>query len=309
MLVFTDYRRRLMSYRIPLGMLFGAVFLSPGSALAQEKPPTADSAQIVVQGNKNLKRDIAKFVGALAEDPATSQLSRFEDAVCPKAVGLPPVQAEAVANRMRQVAEAAGIRVGKPGCRVNVVAIVTPDKHGFLKLLSDRKPDYFGDLEPIQIRRLVAEKGPATAWQLQGPAISARGTVIMDGVGGPPMNTTAEPATRLRATARPQFAAAVVVIDAAAVDGLTARQLADYAAMRTYAGTKPSRLEVSTATTILKVLEAPMGSETPSSLTNWDLGFLRGLYASPPNAYAGVQRGAIRAGVNKQVQEGETEKN
>ena len=45
--------------------------------------------------------------------------------------------------------------------------------------------------------------------------------------------------------------------------------------------------------TILKVLEAPMGSEVVASLTEWDLGFLRGLYSAPRNLRAGSQRSAI----------------
>jgi hypothetical protein len=295
-----------MSKRVLRGLLLGGALISAHAAIAQEAPPPADSSQIVVQGNKNFKKDVEKFVGALAEDPAIKQLSRFEDSVCPKAFGLPAAQDEAVARRMRQVAEAAGISVGKSDCLANVVVIVVPDKKAFLRLLARRKPDYFGELEPMQVRRLIAEAGPATAWQLQGPEKSARGTVItVDPASGLPTNNSMEPASRLTTPSRPQFAAAVVVIEAQAVDGLTSTQVADYAAMRTYAGTKPSRLEVSSAVTILKVLEVPMGTEAPASLTNWDLGFLRGLYSSELNAYAGKQRSAIRAQVARQVQDPE----
>jgi hypothetical protein len=40
-----------------------------------------------------------------------------------------------------------------------------------------------------------------------------------------------------------------------------------------------------------------MGSEVPITLTEWDLGFLRSLYAMPPNMRAGAQRDAIGRGI------------
>ena len=46
--------------------------------------------------------------------------------------------------------------------------------------------------------------------------------------------------------------------------------------------------------TILKVLEAPMGSEVPLTMTAWDLSFLKGLYAATNNLYAASQRSEIR---------------
>lgn len=291
-----------MYSRVARGVLCGGSLFLAQAVFAQETPPEPDAPQIVVEGRKNFERDISKFVGSLAENPAVRQLSRFEQSVCPRTIGFSPAQDEAMRRRMRQVAAAIGIRVGKPDCLANVVVIVTADKRAFLEALRKKKPDYFGELSSMEIRRLIAEPGPATAWQLQGPEMTARGTVLATDSGGIPTNNTTEPASRLSAPTRPQFEAAVVVIEAAAVEGLTTTQIADYATMRSYAGTRPARLDASTSTTILKVLEAPMGSEVPASLTRWDLGFLRGLYSSPANAYAGAQRSAIRKEVARQLQ-------
>ena len=66
-------------------------------------------------------------------------------------------------------------------------------------------------------------------------------------------------------------------------------QVADYAAMRIFARTDPAKLKGS-APTILDILEAPMGSAVPVTLTDWDLGFLRSLYASHGRQYANRQR-------------------
>jgi len=86
---------------------------------------------------------------------------------------------------------------------------------------------------------------------------------------------------------------AALVIERRALDGLTTTQLADYAAMRLFARTAPERLAGSTAPTILTIIEAPMGSAVPITLTDWDLAFLRGLYASHNNLYAAEHRSRI----------------
>ena len=89
--------------------------------------------------------------------------------------------------------------------------------------------------------------------------------------------------------ARPQFGAAVVVVEGSALAGLTLTQLGDYAAMRAYSGADPARLP-SSAPTILRVVDAPLGSEVPVTMTNWDFSFLRGLYAGDWNLFKAAQQ-------------------
>jgi hypothetical protein len=71
--------------------------------------------------------------------------------------------------------------------------------------------------------------------------------------------------------------------------------------MRLFAKTDPARLPASSPATILKVLEAPMGSEVPLTLTAWDLSFLKGLYASGGNLFAASQRSEIRRRVEAEL--------
>lgn len=282
------------------GLALLAAVAASAPALAQQKD-AQDESQIVVTGAKDRDKAIRDFVGALAQAPVHGQLSRFEAVVCPFALGLSASQNAIVAHRIRLIAKEVGIIVGGEHCTPNVIVLVTPDKRALIEALAKHRDDYFGDMAPWQITRLAREPGPATAWQLPDVEISARGTPVeVDPGTGLPTNRTTEPATRGTAPTRPQFLAAIVVIDANALAGLTPVQLADYAAMRTLANTDPSKLGDSTAPTILKVLEAPMGSETPASLTSWDLGYLRGLYAHSDNLYAGAQRSAIRRQITKE---------
>ena len=87
-------------------------------------------------------------------------------------------------------------------------------------------------------------------------------------------------------SARPHFLGAIMVVDVDALAGLTPIQLADYAAMRGFAQTMlegPGRL---TTPTILHVIDTPMGSKVPLTMTEWDFSFLKALYGSDGRNYA-----------------------
>jgi hypothetical protein len=106
--------------------------------------------------------------------------------------------------------------------------------------------------------------------------------------------------SRISATMRPVILASVVVMERDALVGLTTTQVADYAAMRLLARTDPSRLK-GHADTILTVLDAPMDAEIPSTLTQWDLSYLKGLYEVVPTRYSGQQRRAIQEKINRDL--------
>jgi len=100
--------------------------------------------------------------------------------------------------------------------------------------------------------------------------------------------------SRIVPTSRPHFVGSVVVIEIEAASGLTTTQVADYAAMRAFVRTDPGRLGKSASPSILTVLEAPVGASIPVTLTEWDMGFLKALYASDNQRYATQQRQDIR---------------
>lgn len=266
-------------------------------AAAQEVPPEEAPGQIVVTGNRDIERQAQDFVAALSPSRPGGQLGRFEDEVCPAAVGLSDRHKASVERRLRVVAQAAGIPVGKQGCAPNAIVMLTHDKRGLLDALRRNHTDNFGGLTAREIRQLVRSPGPAAAWQLRYHK-TARGTVIEEG----DINRTTESASRMTTAARPVFEASALVIEKRALEGLTTTQLADYAAMRLFARTSPERLAGSTAPTIVKILDAPMGSEVPITMTEWDLGFLRSLYAIPSNMRAGAQRDAIGRGIARDLE-------
>lgn len=282
-----------------------ALFLSSAAA-AQEAPPAADQPEdgqeIVVTGEA-LEQQVRNFVEALTPATVRGQLGRFERSVCPLAVGVPASQGQAIAERMRRVADASGMLVGRAGCHPNALVVVTEDKRAFMEALRRRGLGYFVGLPESRIRQLLATPGPAVAWQTPGPPLSADGVEVSagDSEENPTIRTT-RPGSRLSAPTRVQFGNAIVIVERRALEGLTTIQLADYAAMRTFAKADPARLGEPAPETILTVLDAPMGAAVPVTLTHWDLAFLRGLYTSRGDLYAPAQRGEIGTAVREALE-------
>lgn len=287
-------------------------FLIALAAAAQlpAAPPSADPAvppaagEVVVTARRDTANEVRDFVGALTPSPTNSTLARFETrAVCPAATGVTPAYAQAIAARMRRVAASAGVPVAKRKCLANVLVMITADKRAFIAALRAGYPMYLAGLSRADIRRIAADPAPAAAWQLAGPGLNADGVELAaDPDSGMQVNKTGLAGSRISASGRPHFAGAIVVIERGALVGLTVTQVADYAAMRTFARTDPARLADAGPPTILKVLDAPMGSTVPLTLTTWDLGFLRALYDSPENVSAATQRSAIGRALAREVE-------
>ena len=288
----TRISARLAGWR---GLLLAAAIAWTGPAPAQI--PTADSAgepEIVVEGRKERQQQIRRFVGSLTEAPIRGQIARFEWEICPVALGMPDAQNRLVTERMRRVAASAGLPLAQPGCDANAILIVTPDKPATMRMLREEYPQLFRTDLGERIRLNRAE--PVSAWQIEGRR-TADGQEV--GVGAADMGTyylseVTTASSRIRPATRPHFKASILVIDHAALRGLTTVQLADYAAMRVFARTDPERLDETTVPTILKAVDTPMGQEVPMSLTQWDLGLLRALYGSAENRYAEQQRREMR---------------
>lgn len=278
-----------------------------GLALAlQTAPPAApqrgDQQDIVVQGVRDPDKQIGEFVDALTRTPLQGQLSRFHLGVCPVVVGLDPAMSAAMAERMRRVATAAGMQVAPAGCKPNALVLIARDKRELIERLHKTYPDYFAGIERRALRRLTAQPGPAAAWHVEGLLNRDGMEVARDRLSGQYVNEVTDSPSRIATTTRPHFVASVLVIELRALQGLTATQVADYAAMRTFARVDPAQLKTSSAPTILTVLDAPMDSAVPVTLTQWDLAFLGGLYRSNADRSAIQQRGQIRSLVRRDLQ-------
>ncbi len=285
-------------------LMLSALVLA-GSAHAQQPKP-AGSDTIIVEGNRDRDRQVQQFVDALTQAPIGGQLSRFDSKVCPAVLGLPPSQARAIVERIRNVAAAAGMQVAPALCHSNAFVIVADDKNGFIQALYKKHPDFFHDPYGWP-RHLQLEPGPVTAWQVQG-TLDANGVPVAEAASqarplGYQMLVSTD-SSRLRTASRPYFKAGFVVLEMNALAGITTTQLADYAAMRLFTQSKPEEIKTLSSPTILKLLDTPIGGSAPITLTAWDLSFLKGLYSSEGRQYANRQRSQIRHEMKRDMAQG-----
>ena len=284
-------------------LALAAIAASPADAQSPPPPaqdPDSSSPEIVVTGTRDRQEQVQDFVSALT--PASEgSIPRFIDAVCPVTTGLPPAQNAVVVERLRVVAAGAGIRVAPAGCAPNLFVMVTPKKRPFIELLAKRRPESFGTMSPHEVRTLAQSPGPAAAWQLEGSVDSSG--IPVSGL----LNRTTEAAGRLTIMGGRGFDGAGLVVEIGALAGLTPIQLADYAAMRLLVKLDPARLPARSPSSILTILTTPRATPTPATLTKWDLGLLRGLYASAINLPASSQRSQIAKRVGEELASGEDE--
>lgn len=301
--------------RVHLPLLFASMALCAPLVAAAQAPP--DNSSIVVEGVRDRAKRLQNFVKDLTPTTLTyNQLSRWEEPVCPAAFGLTAAQRAFVVDRMRTLAKAADVPLAKPGCDPNVIVIVTSDKAALLAALEKKHPDYLpADWSDRAIHRLERDPDPVAAWQFEG-VLSTDGLRISDGTASndtvdpaglvAATTATTAPASRLRPPGRHDVLTSILIVQTSALAGITTTQFADYAAMRTLVNTDPKKVRASPSETILKVMDAPMGTAVPLSLTSWDLSFLKAYYASGNESYANMQRSEIAQRMKRELDRSQT---
>jgi hypothetical protein len=260
-----------------------------------------DTNQIVVEGRRDGEAEIKGLIGTLPHASSIGHISRFERPACPNVAGVPPEQRALTVERMRKVGAAAGIQIARPGCRTNVLVIVTPDKRQLFEQLRAHHAYLFGELSNREIATLESDPAPAALWHVKGLVDADGREYAPTSMEGIPARQTSRKGSRISDFAHQDLFAAVLVVEQGALPGLSTTQLADYAAMRVFTGADPARLPDRRISSILTILDAPADAEVPVTLTPWDLAFLKSLYASNPAIYAPGQRGEIRSRMKKEM--------
>ncbi|GAA4008673.1 hypothetical protein GCM10022280_01780 [Sphingomonas swuensis] len=279
-----------------------AATLSTAQPAAALPPPDADEQEVTVQAKRLKRQAVSSFVKSLSLPSDNLPLARFSETICPRAVGLTPALDLAITRRMRRVAAGGGIAVApSENCRPNALVMFADDKAEMMRAFRRRYPVWFEDAVG-QAAEIPNEKGPAIAWHNVGRRDRSGQAVAWNAEERRYELVSPIVASRTSISMRPVFVAAVVIIERRALEGLSATQVADYAAMRAFTGAQPSRAAAGGAPTILGVLDSAPDSENPASLTAWDLGFLKGLYMVQPYARANAQQATIREEVTRELE-------
>jgi DNA-binding ferritin-like protein (Dps family) len=305
-----------------LGLLFA---VSSTAAQPQQSHPGSSAADTIVVEGRRTKETANEYIDKLLPALGTeAQFGRFEDPLCPKAIGLTDDLAAQVADRVRQVARAANIRVAAGSCTPNLLIIAAADKKAMIETLRKSRPGYLNGVGSDELKRLGNSTRPYVAWQVTDE-LAADGMPIGGGNnlpsgsngarGGAPternhdtfvqgdfarLKTTVSP-SRIRSTVRPRVLSSVVIVEDRALTNSTVRQLADFALIKAMTPTEEREHEPPSSS-ILSLFNPGVTVESgPQSVTWWDLAFLKSLTNTRSDAFADTQRSEIRDHMLKEI--------
>lgn len=214
-------------------------------------------------------------------------LARFQDPLCPGVVGIQLEQAQEIVGVIRENAKMLGLRLAdSETCEPNIIVAVMNDPREFLNGLMERRPYLLQELDKSQQQALLDAPGPVRSWARvevrtrDGLMVSRR-----EGLVQPPQATMWMAHSKIYTATRRDIISAMVLLQPAAVKGLTVAQLGDYATMRALSDHAGEQIEAPHAT-VLHLFDP--GADKPDGLTDADWTLLRTLYSTPANDPAAI---------------------
>ena len=268
----------------------------PAPAQAEPDPVTLEGIDVV---GRPLDELIRGYVNEVARPNNGRSLARWDAPVCVGVANLRRETAEYLADRISTVAGDLGLEVGAAGCVPNLLIVATADGAAMAQELAEDhtralRPGGAGmDAGSNAFRDFQTSDRPVRWWQVVLPTDTETGNAAVRIPGmcygmcvgdGSAFDfapkTYVFAASRLSTQVVENIVRTIAIVDVDDIAGLTALQLADYIAMVTLAQVDPNA-EIGTYASILNVFDNPAAAD---SLTNWDLAYLQGLYASERNS-------------------------
>ena len=284
------------------GLLYAAALVGGQDDAPQSAPPPAQSPpDIVVTGDREeMERTVRAITRKITERRHYSRpLPRFQVPVCVATVGLRDDYKSLIRQRIGANLAAADIPVdADPACRPNALVVFAADAQKAVREMAKEQPWLLSGYSNSEKRDLTRHKSPTYAWQttqLRGADGKPLKIMILE---LPPYGEKKEVIVneqgqtgRTNQPIREDITGAVVVIDNHDLPGKTIEQLADYATMRLVATTRYVQDAGNDAGndapaigehTILSLFATP--DIAPEGLTDFDRGYLMGLYRLRANA-------------------------
>ena len=308
---------RVYLLALAASFLAGPAAADPIVAAATGLQASADSGEtITVEGTRRSVRSVLQKVIAETD---SDQLARFEHPVCPRIIGLPVDWAGIVDRLVRENIARAGRETETAGCQPNAVAMFVDRPHDFVTGLYEKEPSFFS-MEPRQFERFAATRRAAYSWQVtetygsMGQTLRTLATLTYaDPLTGAVITTPLsrgvkraddETGSRLKTGVREEIELSFVAIDSRRINGLTLRQLADFATMHLLLSIKPGA-STQNSNSILALFEAGVtDGSRPLRMSDFDWGALRGFYGQRRNNFsAAQQRQNIAAAIAREKDE------
>lgn len=268
-----------------------------GTFAQQSSRELPDSSnEVVVTGP--VADALDRFVAELTATPNGKQIDRWNSAICAHAIGLPPDKNAFLAGHVAAAARAIRIPVDRPGCRPNILVVVTEEPDIFADRLLKRHPKLFGayggDMAPAAAAAALMAARPVR-WLNASSWGNGQGAPVVDG-----NRNFVYSMSRLQETTRENATLSLVIVDATRIEGVTWGELGSYIAMVALA--RPSGDVAPSGPTILSLFRSrDLGQKRPGALTRWDREFLKSLYSTKANAGASLQRSQIQSSMDRRL--------
>jgi hypothetical protein len=275
-------------------------------ALPAAAQPSATES-VTVTGTRS-RAVIEKFVETFAAPTRmTGKLARWEDGVCPVAVGLKSAFTKFIAQRVRNIAAQAGAPVAGLSCKPNIEIVFTTTPQALIDNVRKQNEAFLGYADNTDaVDALANVTRPIQAWYLT-KTVDLRGNVLVDSAKAPPTEITlpdpyhnppfitvytkqgaiytkqgamSVTGTRLGDGLRSGFYHVIIVADPTKLVEYEMGAVGDYIAM--LALTQLSSLDTCQALPSIVNLLAPGCAQKPDGLTENDTAYLRGLHHMSP---------------------------
>ncbi|HEY0103185.1 MAG TPA: hypothetical protein VGB60_06950 [Brevundimonas sp.] len=266
-----------------------ALALGLPSPQASPPPPPQDPTAVTLDDVVVDARGIELMAQAFIEDVAAPNrrrgLARWNTPLCVGVANLQRDVAQAIIDRVSDVAGDLDVRVGEPGCKANALIVATDDGAGMARSLVQARRRSFdvGSLQMMQtssaLEAFQSDDRPVRWWQISMPVNSVNGERAIRLPGESPPVIFVFAASRLVSQIRDDMNKVIIIVDMDDVSGLPVNKLADYMAMVTLAQIDDDA-ESARYDTVLNLFDTP---ERVDGLTDWDMAYLRGLYSAEQN--------------------------
>ena len=291
-----------------LGLLLG--LSAPQSAPPPQDPAPVQLDDVVVDGRR-LEEMARDFIEDVAAPNRRRGLARWNTPLCVGVASLQRDVAQAIIDRVSDVAGDLGVRIGEPGCIANALIVAADDGAALARALVERRRLAFdiGSTQMTQststLEAFQADDRPVRWWQISTPVNSETGerAIRLAGDLDPSTGQPAAPvinvfaASRVASQLRDDMSRVIIIVDIDDVSGLPVSKLADYLTMVTLAQIDDDA-DSARYDTVMNLFDAP---DSVDGLTDWDMAYLTGLYSAEqnrinPSAQAGnVADAVIRA--------------
>ena len=255
---------------------------SPGTS--RETPSALDTVTIEAHRDREIKRQINKFVSGGVVTYLDDSLERWNTPICPLVAGLPSKPAEFIRARVSQVAMDAHAPLGSEHCAPNLVIVITNDPDLLLEKWSQRERLFNTCNGSGPVKRFLHSRQPvrvfynARVTSTGGPGAAV---LALAGVNGPVSSDCGDMYTRLdtwlhRGSVQ-ELTSVIIIVDGRQTANVDMGPLADYIAMVGLAQIRVPA-DTGTAPSILDLFRE--SDPKPLGLSLWDEAFLRSLYAT-----------------------------